>query len=580
MSSNIEQKRHSLAHLLAAAVMRMWPETKVTIGPAVENGFYYDFDFGTEVISEKELSKIEKKMRETLKDWIEFSKIEVSKEEAEKVFVGNPYKLELIASIAEKGEPITLYKSGYFQDLCRGGHVESAKDIDPESFKLVRVAGAYWKGDEKNKMLTRIYGVAFDTKAELDAYLTMQEEAKKRDHKKLGKELDLFVFSDLVGPGLPLYTFKGTTVRREIIKFSNELQSQIGYQEVHTPNINKGELFKISGHYEKYKEDMLKVVSNYTKEEYFLKPMNCPQHTQIYASKTRSYRELPIRIADFANLHRDEQPGQLSGLTRLRCFCQDDGHAFCREDQIAEEFSSVLSVINKALEVYKMNYKVRLSLWDPEKKEKYLGDPATWEKAQKLLEEILVENKVEYFIGVGEAAFYGPKMDIMTTDSLGRSWQISTIQLDFQMPARFGLAYTDKDGKEKTPVMIHRALIGSPERFMGVLIEHYAGNFPTWLTPVQVKVIPVRENHNEFARTVYENLKTAGIRAELNDADENLGKKVREAKNEKVSYMLIVGDKEVAANAVTVENRDKGNLGQKTVEEFVSEIAKEIKERK
>lgn len=558
----------------------MWPETKVTIGPAVENGFYYDFDFGTEVISEKELSKIEKKMRETLKDWIEFSKIEVSKEEAEKVFVGNPYKLELIASIAEKGEPITLYKSGYFQDLCRGGHVESAKDIDPESFKLVRVAGAYWKGDEKNKMLTRIYGVAFDTKAELDAYLTMQEEAKKRDHKKLGKELDLFVFSDLVGPGLPLYTFKGTTVRREIIKFSNELQSQIGYQEVHTPNINKGELFKISGHYEKYKEDMLKVVSNYTKEEYFLKPMNCPQHTQIYASKTRSYRELPIRIADFANLHRDEQPGQLSGLTRLRCFCQDDGHAFCREDQIAEEFSSVLSVINKALEVYKMNYKVRLSLWDPEKKEKYLGDPATWEKAQKLLEEILVENKVEYFIGVGEAAFYGPKMDIMTTDSLGRSWQISTIQLDFQMPARFGLAYTDKDGKEKTPVMIHRALIGSPERFMGVLIEHYAGNFPTWLTPVQVKVIPVRENHNEFARTVYENLKTAGIRAELNDADENLGKKVREAKNEKVSYMLIVGDKEVAANAVTVENRDKGNLGQKTVEEFVSEIAKEIKERK
>jgi len=579
MASSLEQKRHSLAHLLAAAVLEIWPDAKPTIGPAVDDGFYYDFDFST-AVSEKEFSRIEKKMREILKTWQGFEKIELSRDEAEKIFAGNEYKLELITDIADKGEALTLYKSGNFIDLCRGGHVENCSEIDPESFKLIRVAGAYWRGDEKNKMLTRIYGHAFENKAELENYAAMLEEAKKRDHKKLGKELDLFVFSDLVGPGLPLYTFKGAAIRKEIIKLSNELQSEIGYQEVCTPNINKAELFKVSGHYEKYKEDMFQIVSNYSKEEYFLKPMNCPQHTQIYASRLRSYRDLPIRIADFSNLHRDEQPGQLSGLTRLRCFCQDDGHSFCREDQIAEEFKSVLGAINKVMAIYKMTYKIRLSLWDPEKREKYLGEAETWEKSQKLLEQILIDNKLDYETAVGEAAIYGPKMDLITKDSLGREWQISTIQLDFIMPQRFGLEFTDSDGKIKTPVMIHRALVGSPERFMGILIEHYAGAFPTWLAPVQVAIIPVRENHNDFAKNVFEKFQKIGVRVELMSQDENLGKKVRAAKNNLVPYMLIIGDKEIEAESATLESRDRGNLGAMKIDEVVNLIKEEIEKRK
>ena len=579
MPSNIEQKRHSLAHLLAAAVLEIWPDAKPTIGPAVDDGFYYDFDFGT-AVSEKDFSRIEKKMREILSTWQGFEKMELSREEAEKIFVDNPYKLELIAGIAEKGEVITLYKSGNFNDLCRGGHVENCSEIDKESFKLIRVAGAYWRGDEKNKMLTRIYGFAFENKTELENYVAMLEEAKKRDHKKLGKELDLFVFSDLVGPGLPLYTFKGAAIRKEIIKLSNELQSEIGYQEVSTPNINKAELFKVSGHYEKYKEDMFLVTSNYSKEEYYLKPMNCPQHTQIYASKLRSYRDLPIRIADFSNLHRDEQPGQLSGLTRLRCFCQDDGHSFCREDQIANEFNLVLSAINKVMAIYNMTYKIRLSLWDPEKREKYLGEAETWEKSQKLLEQILIDNKMEYETAIGEAAIYGPKMDLITKDSLGREWQISTIQLDFIMPERFELQYTDSDGKIKTPVMIHRALVGSPERFMGILIEHYAGKFPTWLSPVQVAIIPVRENHNDFAKNIFEKFVKMGVRVEFMSQDENLGKKVRAAKNNFMPYILVVGDREIESESVSVENRDRGNLGAMKIDDALNLIKVEIEERK
>ncbi len=429
-------------------------------------------------------------------------------------------------------------------------------------------------------MLTRIYGLAFSSKNELEDYEKQQEEARKRDHKKLGKELGLFVFSELVGPGLPLYTFKGATVRREIIKFCNELQTEIGYQEVHTPNMNKAELFKVSGHYEKYREDMFKVTSQYTDEEYFLKPMNCPQHTQIYAAEGRSYRDLPIRIADFANLYRDEKPGQLSGLTRLRSFCQDDGHSFCREDQIKDEFNLVLSAISKALKVYGMNYKIRLSLWDETKKEKYLGEPEVWEKSQKLLEEILRENKIEFFIGVGEAAIYGPKMDLITTDSLGREWQISTIQLDFIMPKRFDLKYTDKDGKEKTPVMVHRALIGSPERFMGVLIEHYGGNFPLWLSPIQVKVIPIAESHIEAAKKINVLLRNKMLRSEVDLSNDGFGKKVRNAKNARIPYFIIIGDKDVAANKVTLESRDKGQIGQLDAEEVVKRLEEEVRDRR
>jgi len=611
MSSSTEHIRHSLAHLLAAGVLEIWPEAKPTIGPAIDNGFYYDFDMGnadqtqtdadlTRKISDKDLTKIENKMREILKSWETFKEIEVSADEAKKFFAENPYKLELINELAEKGEKITLYYSGpqsgipsksdlihnsefilhnsSFLDLCRGGHAENpSKDIPKGAWKLDRIAGAYWRGDEKNKMLTRIYGLAFPSKEELEAYEKQLEEAKKRDHKKLGKELGLFVFSELVGSGLPLYTFKGATLRREIINFCNELQKEIGYEEVHTPNMNRAELFKVSGHYEKYKEDMFKVSSQYTEDEYFLKPMNCPQHTQLFAAEGRSYRDLPVRIADFANLYRDEKPGQLSGLTRLRSFCQDDGHSFCREDQIKEEFNLVLGIIKKALNVYGMKYKIRLSLWDETKKGKYLGDTAVWEKSQKLLQEILEENKIEFFVGIGEAAIYGPKMDIITTDSLGREWQISTIQLDFIMPVRFGLKYTDKDGKEKPPVMVHRAIIGSPERFMGILIEHYAGNFPLWLAPVQVKVIPVRDTHNDYAKKIFGTLKKEGIRAELDVEDENLGKKVRKTKVDKIPYLIILGDKDIEAGKITLESRDKGNLGQLKLEEVVEKLLSEIK---
>ena len=445
---------------------------------------------------------------------------------------------------------------------------------------LDRVAGAYWRGDEKNKMLTRIYGLAFETKAELDAYLVQREEAIKRDHRKIAKEQDLLVFSDLIGSGMPMFTPKGNIVRNAIINFSRELNQELGFGEVHTPNFNKAELFKISGHYDKYKEDMLTVRSQYSEEDFFLKPMNCPQHTQIYASRPRSYRDLPIRYSDFANLYRDERPGELSGLTRLRCFAQDDGHSFCREDQIKSEFESVLGVVKKALTTYKMNYKIRLSLWDPKKPEKYLGSPEVWERSQKLLEDILNENKIEYEKGLGEAAIYGPKMDIIMKDSLGREWQISTIQLDFIMPERFKLAYTDTDGKEKTPVMIHRAIIGSPDRFMGILIEHVSGNFPLWLAPVQAKIIPVRTNHNEYAQEVFKMLKDSGIRADLDDADEGLGKKVRDAKNNKLPYWIVLGDKEIEAGKVTLESRDAGQLGQITKEELVSKFLEEIKNKK
>ena len=573
-NNNIEIIRHSFAHLLGAAVLSIWPDVKIATGPAIENGFYYDFDFVTP-ITEKDLGKIEQKMREIFKKWKGFEKKEISFEEAKELFASNQYKLELIEEYNKDGKELSIYTSGNFTDLCAGPHVGDIKDIKSDAFKLERIAGAYWKGNENNKMLTRIYGLAFNTKDELESYSKRVEEAKARDHKKLGKELGLFIFSDLVGPGLPLYTFKGAIIRKEIMDYSRELQERIGYQEVHTPNINKAELFKVSGHYEKYKNDMIKVMSNYSKEEYFLKPMNCPQHTQIYASQSRSYKDLPIRIADFANLYRDERPGELNGLTRLRCFCQDDAHAFCSEDQIKTEFINVLEIIKTALTTYKMNYTIRLSLWDPEKPEKYLGDAKVWERAQKILEEILIENKIDYIRAVGEAAIYGPKMDIVTKDSLGREWQISTIQLDLIMPERFKLTYTDKDGKEKTPVMIHRAIIGSPERFMGILIEHYAGNFPLWLSPIQIKIVPVRENHSEYAEKISKQLKDNGFRVDCDTREGNMGGKVRDAKNNKVPYTIIVGDKDIEAKKVTVESRDKGNIGQMDLEDFIKKITEE-----
>lgn len=571
--SKIEIVRHSFAHILAAAVLELYPEAKLGMGPAIENGFYYDF---SEVkISLDDLPKVEKKMRELIKKGLNFEKKEISQVEAQKLFHYQPFKLELIDEL----EKVIVYRSGDFIDLCKGPHVESTNDLKVSAFKLTKIAGAYWRGNENNPMLTRVYGVAFTEKEELDNYLKTTEEAEKRDHRKLGKELGLFVFSDLVGPGLPLYTHKGSVILNEIIQYSRDLQDAIGYQEVHTPNINKAELFKVSGHYEKYKDDMFKVMSNYTKEEYFLKPMNCPQHTQIYASQQRSYKDLPIRISDFANLYRDEKPGELSGLTRLRAFRQDDGHCFCREDQIRDEFLSVLNIIKKALKTYSMDYIVRLSLWDPEKPEHYLGDKKIWDKSQKILEDILIESKTDYIKTEGEAAIYGPKMDFISKDSLGREWQLSTIQIDLIMPERFGLAYIDTNGAAKTPVMIHRAIIGSPERFLGILIEHYAGAFPVWLAPEQVHILPIGKDHREYSEEIFKKLKSAGIRAVLKDNDETLGKKIRASQKEKTPYMLVIGDKEKDTKLVSIRHRQDGDLGQMKVEEFINKIRKEIKRR-
>lgn len=591
--NDIELKRHSLAHIMASAVLKLYPNAKFGVGPNIENGFYYDIDFLDSSIPQEKLLKIEKEMKSIISKNEIFEKSELNIDEAIKLFQekNQDYKVELLRDLKEKGttsvselekfesvEKVSLYKTGDFIDLCRGPHIESTKGLKI-TFKLTKISGAYWRGNEKNKMLTRIYGLAFETQEELDNYIKLQEEAEKRDHRKIGKELGLFVFSDLVGPGLPIYTPKGAIIRREIIKYSNDLQYNIGYQEVHTPNMNKAELFKVSGHYDKYKEDMLRVVSNYSEEEYFLKPMNCPQHTQVYASQIRSYKDLPLRLADFSNLYRDEKPGELNGLTRLRCFCQDDGHSFCREDQIEEEFSSVLCAIKKAMVTYGMTYKIRLSLWDPKCPEKYLGDANVWEKSQKLLEEILIKNNIEYVKAEGEAAIYGPKMDLISHDSLDRKWQISTIQLDFIMPQRFKLTYIDNEGKEKTPVMVHRAIVGSPERFLGILIEHYAGAFPLWLSPIQVKIISVGESHIEYCKKLAEEFKSRNIRVEIDESSETVGNKIRKSAGEKNPYALVIGDKEMNSSKLFVKVRGQQDLLEIEKEEFINSILEKIKNR-
>jgi threonyl-tRNA synthetase len=510
----------------------------------------------------------------------------VTKEEALSYYNGNEFKIELINEIAERGEKITLYTMGAsspelaegFTDLCRGGHIDDLSSVDPDSFKLDRVAGAYWRGKETNPMLTRIYGLAFETKEALQEYLNIKEEAKKRDHRKIAKEQDLIVFSDLVGSGMPLYTPKGNIIRNAIIDYSRELNKKLGFGEVHTPNINKGELFKISGHYDQYKEDMLSVHSQYVSDEMFLKPMNCPQHTQIYASQQRSYRDLPIRYSDFANLYRDERPGELSGLTRLRSFAQDDGHIFCREDQIEDEVSHVLSAIQEALATYEIDYWMRLSLRDPNNTEKYLGDDTIWENSQSIMRNLLEKKNIAFKAAEGEAAFYGPKIDIMAVDALKREWQISTVQLDFNMPKRFNLEYTDKDGAKKHPVMIHRALIGSPDRFLGILIEHYSGEFPLWLSPIHVAVVPVSDAQIEYAELIHQALKANDVRTTLLSGD-SLGKRIRAAKTEKIPYQIVIGDKEREANTVTVEGRDGLKLEGVTLEAFIERITGEIKSR-
>ncbi len=593
----LEIIRHSLAHVMAASVLKLWPQTRFGVGPIIDNGFYYDIEIPGTSLKEQDLKKIAKTMKKMIQSKESFTHSEIAIDEAIAKFskLNQPYKIELLNNLKTKGSTrlddaeqkvmpqgeskISLYQTGEFLDLCKGPHVEDSGELKNIAFCLHKLAGAYWRGNEENQMLTRIYGLAFASQTELDEHLELLAEAEKRDHRKLGRELELFVFSDLIGPGLPIYTPKGTIIRNEIINFSRELQSAIGYEEVHSPQMNKAELFKTSGHYEKFKDDMILAKSHYTDEEYFLKPMNCPQHTQIYASQKRSYRNLPLRYADFANLFRDEKPGELAGLTRLRCFSQDDGHSFCREDQIEQEFKYVLNIVKQALDTYGLDYQIRLSLWDEDNQDKYLGDKKIWNKSQKLLEKLLIDNKVKYFVAEGEAAFYGPKMDIIATDALKREFQISTIQLDFNMPKRFELKYTDDKGKEQTPVMIHRAIVGSPERFMGILIEHYGGVFPVWLSPVQVSIISVGEDHQEYCEKLSQKLKDADIRVEVDSADATVGNKIRKAVKQKIPYILVIGDKEINSDDLMVRVRGRKNLLKISESKFITKIQTEITNR-
>lgn len=570
---NLENLRHSTAHLLAAAVTSLWPEALPTIGPVIENGFYYDFDNLT--VSESDFPKIEEEMKRIVKDWKSFEKIDVDAKEAEITFKNNPYKLELIKELADKKEKITFYKSGDFVDLCRGGHTENPKDI--KYFKLLSVAGAYWRGSEKNKMLTRIYGTVFPTQKELDDYLTMLEEAKKRDNRKIGKELKLFLLTDEVGPGLLILKPNGAIIRREIENFIITEQTKRGYQHVYTPHIGREQLWKTSGHWDLYRDKMYAPMK-IDDDEYLVKPMNCPFHMMIYKSESRSYRDLPLRIAENATVYRYEKPGELSGMLRVRHITQDDSHIFCRESQVVDEFLGVFDYMSFLLKTFGLdNFYLRLGLRSP--KEKYLGNDEDWEKAEKEIIKAIEKKGLTFIKSEGDAAFYGPKLDVIIKDAIGREWQCGTIQVDFMLAERFNLEYINEDGKIERPVLIHRAPLGSLERFMGILIENYAGNFPTWLTPVQVKILPITEKHLDYARTVLASLKKEGIRAELDYRNERLQAKIRDAQMEKVAYMFIVGDREAEAGKVAVRKRNGEDLGAKDLEEFIKALKKEIEEK-
>ena len=571
--------RHSLAHLLAAAVLEKYPDTQLGIGPTIEHGFYYDFLFSKPMTPE-DLSALENRMRGFVEQGLPFRGRAVTPAEARKAFKKQPFKLDLIKEFAKEKKGLTIYKTGeIFEDLCRGGHVKNTREINPDAFKLTHLAGAYWRGDEKNPQLTRIYGLAFAAKEELEKHLLLLEEAKRRDHRKLGRDMDLFTFSDLVGSGLPLYAPRGAMIRRMLNEYVEELQIKAGYEQVWTPQIAKAELFKTSGHYAKYKDDMFRVFSNYSEEEFYMKPMNCPQHTQIYASRMRSYRDLPLRYTDFAMLYRDEKPGELNGLARVRSFSQDDCHIFCREDQVDEEIDAALAMTKEVMRTFGLKYRYRLSTRDKKHPEKYIGDPKTWDKGEKWAERILKRNKIDYFDGPGEAAFYAPKMDLMATDALGREWQLSTVQIDFFAPERFSLSYVDKNGKLTRPVMLHRAIIGSSERFMMVILEHFAGALPLWLSPVQAAIRPVGDKFGKYAEKVFESMKKAGVRAELRVAEETLGKRIRAAEMEKTPYILVVGEREEKSGTVNVRHYRRGQEGEIGLESLIEKISEEIRSK-
>ncbi|MBN4049164.1 threonine--tRNA ligase [archaeon AH-315-M20] len=569
---DLEAYRHSVAHLLAAAVMGLYPDTKRAIGPAIENGFYYDFEF-SKPISEDDLPKIEKKMRQILPTWDKFERKEANKEEAKKEFKDNSYKKELIDEFSKEKKKLTLYKSGNYVDLCKGCHVASMKDVKVDSFRLTHIAGAYWRGDEKNKQLTRIYGLAFSTKKELDEYIGMQAEAKKRDHRLLGKKLDLFSFHEL-SPGSPFFHPRGTIIFLELQKFLREQYKSWGYQEVITPLIYSKELWEQSGHWEHFREEMFDVSMD--DKEAALKPMNCPSHILIFKTQSRSYRDLPMRIADFAPIHRNELKGVLGGLTRVRKFSQDDCHVFCTSEQVKDEVKKLINNVKFVYsKVFDFDFQVELST----KPEKAMGDPKQWEYAENALRKALEENKVKYKLNPGEGAFYGPKIDFHIKDSLGRSWQCGTEQLDFQQPEKFNIEYEGSDGKKHRAIMLHRTVLGSLERFMAILIEHYAGKFPLWLAPEQVRIVTVSDKFDEYADEVAEKLRKNNVRVEVDKRAESIPKKVREAQVQYVPLIVTVGEKEAGTDTVAVRTLDgKVKFGMK-VDNFILKVTSIVESR-
>lgn len=557
--------RHTASHVLAQAVKRLYPETKLAIGPAIDDGFYYDFD-REGGFTPDDLEKLEAEMKKIVKENLALKPFVLPRDEAIKFMQekGEPYKVELIEDLPE-GETISFYQQGDFVDLCAGPHILYTKGI--KAFKLTSIAGAYWRGSEKNKMLTRIYGTAFAKKEDLEAYLTMMEEAKKRDHRKLGKELGLFMFAE-EGPGFPFFLPKGMTLKNTLIDYWREIHLREGYQEVSTPVILSRKLWETSGHWDHYKENMYTTVID--DEDYAIKPMNCPGGMLVYKSQPRSYRDLPLRVGELGLVHRHEKSGQLHGLMRVRCFTQDDAHIFMTQDQITDEIKGVTRLINEVYSQFGFDYFVELST----RPEDSMGSDEDWEMATNGLRNALDEMGLKYIVNEGDGAFYGPKIDFHLRDSIGRTWQCGTIQLDFQLPQRFEAEYVAEDGTKKRPIMIHRVCFGSIERFIGILIEHFAGKFPVWLAPVQVKVIPVSEKSMEYAQGVYDQLKAAGIRTELDRKDEKVGYKIRQAQLEKVPFMLVLGEKEAAEGKITVRSRDKGALGVADLSTFIADVKK------
>ena len=569
---------HSSAHIMAEALEVLYPGVKLGIGPAIDNGFYYDIDLGDHVLSSDELPKIEQKMKELASQKMTFDRKHISKDDAIAYFTdkGDEYKLELLEEL-EDGS-ITFYTQGNFTDLCRGPHIPSSGKI--KTIKLLNIAGAYWRGDENRKQLTRIYGISFPKQKELTAYLAMLEEAKKRDHRKIGKEMELFTFSQKVGQGLPLWLPKGTALREKLENFLKKAQIQAGYLPVITPHIGNKDLYITSGHYEKYGQDSFQPIKTpHIDEEFLLKPMNCPHHCEIYNSSPRSYKDLPIRYAEFGTVYRYEQSGELHGLTRARCFTVDDAHIFCRPDQIVEEFTKVINLVLYVFKTFNFkNYVAQISLRDSDNKEKYIGNDENWEKAEKAIIDTAKQQGLETVVEYGEAAFYGPKLDFMVKDAIGREWQLGTIQVDYNLPERFELEYTGSDNKKHRPVMIHRAPFGSMERFVAVLIEHCGGNFPLWLSPEQFIILPISEKFHEYAEKVTQLLKNYDICGPIDKRAETTSRKIRDAEVSKIPYIIIVGEREENTEKITVRKHGGEDLGSISADQFIEIVKKEIRE--